>query len=166
MTASGNWWISGGALWGRNQELHIFSDASDHFSVFRKRGWRMKRRMMLACGLAVALLMVFSDDSSMGREPVPGGWSPAAVSDENVVAAAAFAVQDEEKAIRKKGGEKSARLKLIAIREAEQQVVAGINYRLTLTVKLNGQEKTAEAVVWWQEWRKPDPYQLTSWDWK
>jgi hypothetical protein len=33
-------------------------------------------------------------------------------------------------------------------------------------VKLDDTEKEAEAVVWWQAWRKPDPYQLTSWIWK
>jgi hypothetical protein len=33
-------------------------------------------------------------------------------------------------------------------------------------VKHDGVEKTADAVVWWQAWRKPDPYQLTSWTWR
>ena len=126
----------------------------------------MKGHVISVCGLAVALLMAWCADTSVAKEPVVGGWSPVAVSDKNVVAAAAFAVKAEEKAIRKKAGEKPASLELIAIREAEQQVVAGMNYRLTLTVKLNGQEKTAEAVVWWQGWRQPDPYQLTSWDWR
>jgi hypothetical protein len=30
---------------------------------------------------------------------------------------------------------------------------------------LDGREKQAEAIVWWQAWRNPDPYQLTSWKW-
>jgi len=33
-------------------------------------------------------------------------------------------------------------------------------------VKVDGDEKTAEAVVWWQAWRKSAPYQLTTWNWK
>jgi hypothetical protein len=41
-----------------------------------------------------------------------------------------------------------------------------MNYRLRLKVKVNGREKEGEAVVWWQAWRTPQPYQLTSWQWK
>ena len=63
-----------------------------------------------------------------------------------------------------KGGQ-PARLELIKILRAEEQVVAGMNYRLTLKVKVNGKEKQADAVVWWQNWRKPNPYELTSWRW-
>jgi hypothetical protein len=55
---------------------------------------------------------------------------------------------------------------LVRILGAEQQVVAGLNYRLQLRVTLDGEEKTAEALVWWQAWRKPEPYQLTSWTWR
>jgi len=40
-----------------------------------------------------------------------------------------------------------------------------LNYRLTLRVTIDAHEKEAEAVVWWQAWRKPDPYQLKSWMW-
>jgi hypothetical protein len=32
-------------------------------------------------------------------------------------------------------------------------------------IKMNGREKQAEAVVGWQAWRKPDPYQLILWKW-
>jgi hypothetical protein len=41
-----------------------------------------------------------------------------------------------------------------------------MNYRLRIKVKLDGREKDAEAVVWWQAWKRPEPYQLTSWIWK
>ena len=61
---------------------------------------------------------------------------------------------------------KPAKLKLVKILNAEQQVVAGMNYRLKLSVQQGDEVKTAEALVWWQAWRKPDPYQLTSWTWK
>jgi hypothetical protein len=54
----------------------------------------------------------------------------------------------------------------VRIVAAEHQVVAGMNYRLQLRVTLDSEEKTAEALVWWQVWRKPEPYQLTSWTWK
>ena len=58
------------------------------------------------------------------------------------------------------------KLELVTILGAEEQVVAGMNYRLQLKVKLNGQEKTATAIVWWQAWRKAAPYELTAWNWK
>ena len=83
-----------------------------------------------------------------------------------VVAAAAFAIKAQQNAMLEKKDLESPKLKLVTILQAEQQVVAGTNYRLKLKVKLNGKEKSAEAIVWWQAWRKPDPYQLTSWTWK
>lgn len=58
------------------------------------------------------------------------------------------------------------RLELVQIVGAERQVVAGMNYRLTLKVLLNGEARLAEAVVWRQAWRKPRPDQLTSWIWR
>jgi hypothetical protein len=39
------------------------------------------------------------------------------------------------------------RLELVQILQAEQQVVAGMNCRLTLKVKVNGKERTAAAVA-------------------
>jgi hypothetical protein len=58
------------------------------------------------------------------------------------------------------------KLELVTILQAEQQVVAGMNYRFKLRVKLKGKETTADAIVWWRAWRKPKPYQLTLWTWK
>lgn len=75
-----------------------------------------------------------------------------------------FAVNAQQKAMQEKKMDPPT-LELVTILQAEQQVVAGMNYRLKLKVKLNGKEKTAEAIVWWQAWRKPNPYQLTSWSW-
>ena len=49
---------------------------------------------------------------------------------------------------------------------AEEQVVTGMNYRLKLKVTLDGQEKSAVAVVRWQAWNEKTPYTLTSWDWQ
>jgi hypothetical protein len=95
-----------------------------------------------------------------------GGYNTVSVDNKEVVAAAAFAIEAQKKAIQEKTGGKPANLELITILKAEQQVVAGMNYRLNLKVKLNGKEKTAETIVWWQAWRRPNPYQLTSWAWE
>ena len=96
---------------------------------------------------------------------MPGGWSTVPVSRQEIVSVAAFAVSAEQKTLSASQNGAPAKLELVHIRGATQQVVAGMNYRLLLKVRLNGEEKNAEAVVWWQAWRKPDPYQLTSWEW-
>ncbi|MBN2703492.1 MAG: hypothetical protein JXR23_04700 [Pontiellaceae bacterium] len=91
---------------------------------------------------------------------LPGGFSQAAVNDESVVSAAEFAVAEQGKT------QPNTQLKLEKIISAQQQVVAGMNYNLTLSVSIDGKTKEAEAVVWWQAWRNPNPYMLTSWEWK
>lgn len=88
------------------------------------------------------------------------------MTNKEVVAAAAFAIKAQQDAIQKNTDKEPPKLELVTILQAEEQVVAGMNYRLKFSVKLNGKEKTAEAIVWWQAWRKPDPYQLSSWTWK
>jgi hypothetical protein len=95
---------------------------------------------------------------------MPGGYSKVPVTDERVVAAAAFAIDTERQALKAAG--EPAQLQLLSLVGAEQQVVAGMNYRLNLKVTRNGKEQLADAVVWWQAWRQPDPFRLTSWQWK
>jgi hypothetical protein len=41
--------------------------------------------------------------------------------------------------------------------------VAGISYSLTLHVKLDDKDQTADAVVWVRAWQKDDKLKLTSW---
>ena len=105
----------------------------------------------------------------------PGGFRSVSATERGVKAAATFAIQAHQPALREKPAGQAGsgsqpppapRLELVRILRAEQQVVAGLNYRLQLRVTLDGEEKTAEALVWWQAWRKPEPYQLTSWTWK
>ena len=116
----------------------------------------------IVTGLAVLVLLVTACViAGQVQQPMPGGYTTAAVTSNDVIQAAAFAIKAQEKA-----SGKTSRMELVKILEAERQVVAGVNYRLKLNVKLNGKGKTAEAVVWWQAWRKPDPYQLMSWNWK
>jgi hypothetical protein len=104
-----------------------------------------------------------------------GGFAVVSTTEREVKSAAAFAVKAQQTALRKEAvglddpkakPQPIPRLALVRIVAAEHQVVAGMNYRLQLRVTLDGEEKTAEALVWWQAWRKPEPYQLTSWTWK
>ena len=115
---------------------------------------------------AVALVFALSLIACLAQQSLPGGYSSAAVTNKEVMKAAAFAVKAQQKVMQSAKESPSAKLKLAAILGAEQQVVAGVNYRLRLKVKVDGKEKEAEAVVWWQAWRKPEPYKLTSWEWK
>jgi hypothetical protein len=115
---------------------------------------------------AVLVSAVVSPPSVVCAQPIVGGYSTTAVTNKEVRAAAAFAIQAEEKLLREKNEPEPAKLELVEVVQAQQQVVAGMNFRLRLKVKWNGKEKTAEAVVWWQAWRRPEPYQLTSWSWK
>jgi hypothetical protein len=104
-----------------------------------------------------------------------GGFAVVSTTEREVKSAAAFAVKAQQTELRKEAvglddpnakPQPIPRLALVRIVAAEHQVVAGMNYRLQLRVTLDGEEKTADALVWWQAWRKPEPYQLTSWTWK
>jgi hypothetical protein len=99
-------------------------------------------------------------DSALAMNP--GGWSEVPATDPGVVAAAAFAVQARQAAMRESGDQSEMSLESVA--RAEQQVVQGKNYRLTLRVQTANGPRTAEAVVWARVWLdEGDRYQLTSW---
>ena len=97
--------------------------------------------------LFFTLLILAIVPASHGQQPpLPGGFSQAATTDAEVLKAAQFAVKAHD-----------AKLTLQSVNAAEQQVVAGINYKLKLTTS---DGRNADAVVW----RKLDgSYELTSW---
>lgn len=114
------------------------------------------RAWVAGCG--VALL-----SSAVAGAAVPGGWSKVSVKDPGVVAAATFAV-----AARQAESEKAGAKEKIAIQEivaAQQQVVAGMNYRLTLRVKVGDDVRKADATVWSRPWLEDEKErnQLTEW---
>ncbi|MCX6923216.1 MAG: cystatin domain-containing protein [Verrucomicrobia bacterium] len=121
----------------------------------------MNRRILLTC----ILLITFCIATGLAQQSMPGGWAKAPVNKKEVVDAVAFAIKAQKKAVPDAKGGQPTKLELVKIIGAEEQVVAGMNYRLRLKVKVHGKEKQAEAVVWWQAWRKQHPYQLTSWKW-
>jgi hypothetical protein len=115
------------------------------------------------CILLLALLVTAFPGIGRTAVNIAGGYADVTVTDERVVAAAAFAVKAKEKTLREKKETPSAKLTLVRILGAQQQVVAGMNYRLRLAVRLNKAEKQAEAVVF----RKlSGAYELTAWEWK
>ena len=83
---------------------------------------------------------------------VPGGFSLVPPPDTQALAAAKFAVAAQD-----------AKLVFQALEKAERQVVAGLNYRLTLRVTDAGATRRAEAVVWKKLGNAG--HELTSWRW-
>lgn len=125
----------------------------------------MKKLIIPLCILLISLFTALLDGDCLAQEQISGGWTLAAVTKPEVVAAANFAVAEQAKLIQKEL-KKAIKLSLITNMSAEEQVVSGMNYHLTLKVKLNGKRKKAEATVWWQAWNKDAPYKLTAWKWK
>lgn len=123
------------------------------------------KRLIVHAGAAGLLVLSAGCAPTGDVQPVTGGYVSAPVTQAEVVAAAAFAVEAVEAELRKGKSPSSAGLELVSVLSARQQVVAGVNHELTLRVRLNGVERSLAAVVWWQAWRSPAPYQLTSWRW-
>jgi len=84
---------------------------------------------------------------------VPGGFSDVSVDDARVKAAANFAVTERAKT--------EPMLTLDKITKASRQVVAGMNYDLTLQVKVGTETKTAKVRVWA---KLDQTHELTSWE--
>lgn len=126
----------------------------------------MKKLTVALYILAVILFTALPNTPCLAQEQIAGGWVSAAVTKPEVVAAAKFAIAEQAKLMQKELEPAAAKLRLVSILRAEEQVVSGMNYHLTLKVKLNGKRKKAEATVWWQAWNKEAPYKLTAWKWK
>ena len=88
------------------------------------------------------------------QPPVVGGYQEASRAKPDVVSAAKFVIKEEK---RKKG----VRLSLISIERAETQVVAGINYKLCLKVKIKDRIQSVTTVVYRNLRQK---YSLSSWE--
>jgi copper homeostasis protein (lipoprotein) len=86
---------------------------------------------------------------------VPGGYSITSITDKDVVSAANFAVEQQQQ----KTGQP---LSLVSVTQAQQQVVAGKNYKLCMKIKDGSNVRTASAVVYRNLQRQNS---LTSWTW-
>jgi hypothetical protein len=79
--------------------------------------------------------------ADLGAQALPGGWSSVGTQNDQVVLTAKFAVQEHVRQTR-------TELKLMAIKHARQQVVAGINFSMNLIVQSEGRRRLVIAVVW------------------
>jgi hypothetical protein len=87
--------------------------------------------------------------------PIAGGWQPAAI-DESVQEIARFALAERQL-------QEAKPLRLLSVREASRQVVAGLNYRLRLRVKRGGRDREASATVY-QDLQ--GQRRLIAWEWQ
>lgn len=94
-------------------------------------------------------------NNSGAQPPLVGGWADASTGDEAVVAAAEFAAREQSK--------NGKPITVQSIKSAKQQVVAGMNYQVELSVDEAGQPRNAEAIVY-QDLQQT--HSLTSWTWK
>lgn len=115
----------------------------------------MKNKLMRMIILSVALIAIPGGARvlSAQQEPIAGGYSEAPQTDRDVISAAQFAAAEESR-------RKRVRVTLVSIEHAERQVVAGLNYRLCLKIKIKGKTHNVTAVVYQNLKQK---YSLTSW---
>lgn len=120
--------------------------------------------VLLICALGLVVTTLGCSSGKVGsaageKEGKVGAYVSVSVDQKDIVDAARFAVSAQAE-------RSKAKLTLIRVVSAEKQVVSGTNLKLRLKVDVDGTKKNAEAVVWSQPWRKPEPNKLTAWSWK
>ncbi|MBF6064941.1 hypothetical protein IU494_30305 [Nocardia terpenica] len=101
------------------------------------------RRALLA-GVALAGLLLAAPAAAQAQ---PGAWHPADPNDAHVQALAQFGVDNGSQAAHR-------RMALDTVAEASTQVVAGTNYRLTVTVNAEDPAETdlCTMLIWEKQW--------------
>jgi hypothetical protein len=118
----------------------------------------MNRILRLAI-IAVIAITTFtklprvSSLARFAREQIAGGYGDTANDDPEALTAARFAIMNQSRKLH-------SRISLAAIKRAEVQVVAGLNYRICMTVKIKRKTRTVTVVVYRNLKQK---YSLTSW---
>lgn len=90
-----------------------------------KKAYKLTSWTMEDCGA--------SEESAKAKPPVAGGYSKADTLATDVMAAADFAAAEQNK-------KDDNNLRVVAVKKAEKQVVAGMNYRLCIEVQTGGDE--------------------------
>jgi len=115
-----------------------------------------KSKIIIIQTLSVIFLFCAAAYAQEGQ--IVGGYAQTDVTNKDVVAAAKFA-------LKKRGSTSKTNITLIKIERAEQQIVAGINYRLCLKVKYTrrakGRDEGFVEVVVYRNLKKV--YELTEW---
>jgi len=95
--------------------------------------------------------------------PLVGGFNTVSVTDQGVIAAADAAITAEQQALTK-AEDRPISIELVSIDQARAQVVAGMNYQLSLTVIIDGTTKKAYATIY-RNLAQPPVYALNEWIW-
>src|ERR1051325_621334 len=115
------------------------------------------RKSLLTASTTAALCVGVLTSAPAGaprqNPPVAGGYTEASANDPGVLRAARFAAREE-------GRRLGRAVTLLAIRRAETQVVAGLNYRLRLSVGYGGRGREGSALVYQN---LEGAYSLTGW---
>lgn len=105
--------------------------------------------------LPTVLVLALSACTTEAESPLAGGYAQTQPTSKEAKLAAEFAVKHQATTT-------GQALKLEKIVQSEEQVVAGMNYRMTLQVKDGSTPRLAQVVVY----RSLAPqWVLTSWDW-
>ncbi len=96
---------------------------------------------------------------SLSLAQIAGGFSKADVKDPQVIAAAKYALETKNTAMKRSGNRAYT---LLEIEKAQIQVVAGLNYRVCIKVKLGSIVRSADTLVYQNLQQQ---YRLSSWTW-
>ncbi len=105
--------------------------------------------------VVIAALLSGAIAADVGAQALPDGWSSVGTQNDQVIVSAKFAVQEQVRQSR-------AELKLLSIKHARHQVVAGSNYSMNLMVLSEGKRRLVIAVVWV---KLDGGMELTGWHW-
>ncbi|MFO0927787.1 MAG: cystatin domain-containing protein [Gemmataceae bacterium] len=97
-------------------------------------------------------LLVLAVAPSVGQPP--GAYRPISPNSKEVMKVAKFAVAERSK---------TEKMSLVKIVSAQSQVVAGLNYKIVLLVRVDDKVRKAEAEVWA---KLDQTMELTDWQWR
>lgn len=115
--------------------------------------WKTRTCAVVMIAIALNLASVRASPAFAQQPPIVGGYADTSNTDPEAVAAARFAIRKEKQKLH-------TSISLLAIKHAEVQVVAGLNYRLCMRVKIKGKTRNVTVVVYKNLKQK---YSLTSW---
>jgi cystatin-C len=102
----------------------------------------VKKKIIFCSFVALFVFGIFAAESGVSAQDIAGGYGDASVTDKDVRSAANFAIKSRSRSTGKT-------LTLVKIVKAEVQVVAGLNYRVCMTVREGRKAaKTITAVVY------------------
>ncbi len=122
-------------------------------------------RHLITSAITVVVLSGCMSNASTAAAPKPsivGGYNSVSTTNAGVIAAANFAVSNEQQTLTQIL-QHPLTIKLVSINEATQQVVAGMNYEMKLTVSIDGAEREAVVLVY-QGLGDQAKMELMSWD--